>query len=196
MPNWNVHLEVGKRLNKKLNLDNDLFMLGNILPDINNNYIVKGISKVLTHSYTHYTDNNIYSYKNFYEEYKNKLNNPLILGYYTHLYTDFLFNNNFYTKVSSDLDHDILRKMKQNDFKKFNNKFLDNKLDIDIDKCLENVKVLERINIDKNDLELVVDYLNNRKKEELTYNFYTEEELDNLLDKTVDKIYNEIIEII
>ena len=193
MPNWNVHLEVGKRLNKKLNIDKDLFMLGNILPDINNGYVVKGISKILAHKYTHYTEDNMYSYKNFYNEYKDKINNTIVLGYYVHLYTDFLFNNDFYNRVQNDIEHDKLRKIKQNDFKKFNNKFLNNKLDIDIDKCLNNVNILKRISINKNDLELVINYLNNRKEEKLEYNFYTEKELEELLNKTVEKIYNEII---
>ena len=194
MPSWNIHLEVGKRLNKKLKLDNDLFMLGNILPDINNGYIVKGISKVLSHSYTHYTEDNMYSYKNYLKE--NKLDNPLLIGYYIHLYTDFLFNNDFYNRINSDLEHDKIRKMKQNDFKKFNNNFLNNKLDIDISKCIKYVNKMKRISITEKDLELVENYLNERKKEDLEYNFYNEDELNDLLNRTVDKIYNEIIEII
>ena len=44
MPNWKIHLEIAKRLNKKFNYtQNKLeeFYLGNILPDINNCFIVK-----------------------------------------------------------------------------------------------------------------------------------------------------------
>ena len=48
MPNWKVHLEIAKRLNEKFKYtENQLeeFNLGNILPDINNCFIVKDISK-------------------------------------------------------------------------------------------------------------------------------------------------------
>ena len=47
MPNWKTHLEVDKRLNNKLKLkDNEYieFLFGNILPDINNAFIVSDIS--------------------------------------------------------------------------------------------------------------------------------------------------------
>ena len=66
MPNWNVHLEVAKRLNKKLRYRKDylsLFLIGNIMPDINNCFIVKDISKRKNHNYTHFNDNTLFSYK-------------------------------------------------------------------------------------------------------------------------------------
>lgn len=33
MPSWSIHLKVGKELNKKLKLDNDLFMFGSLIPN-------------------------------------------------------------------------------------------------------------------------------------------------------------------
>ena len=38
LPNWKVHLEIAKKLNKQINFDKEdlnLFLLGNIAPDIN-----------------------------------------------------------------------------------------------------------------------------------------------------------------
>ena len=43
MPNWKIHFEIGKRVNEELKFDGEdlnLFLLGNILPDLNNKYIV------------------------------------------------------------------------------------------------------------------------------------------------------------
>ena len=44
MPNWKTHLELGKRLRKNFDYDNkeyNLFLMGNILPDLNNGYMLK-----------------------------------------------------------------------------------------------------------------------------------------------------------
>ena len=57
MPNWKTHLEVAKRLNSKLKLkDNEYIehLFGNILPDINNAFIVTDISNKISHNITHF----------------------------------------------------------------------------------------------------------------------------------------------
>ena len=56
MPSWNIHLEAGKRLQKKLKfsgMKQKEFLLGCLLPDINNGYINK-VKKKKEHSETHY----------------------------------------------------------------------------------------------------------------------------------------------
>ena len=118
MPNWKIHLEIAKRLNKKFNYtQNKLeeFYLGNILPDINNCFIVKDISTKLEHKYTHYQDEiEIPSYKNFEKIYKNKIyEEPIIFGYYIHLYTDYTWNNYFYTNFN---DNEKLRGLSRNQY--------------------------------------------------------------------------------
>lgn len=39
MPSWGIHLKLAKKLNKKLNLDDDLFTFGNLIPDVDNDSI-------------------------------------------------------------------------------------------------------------------------------------------------------------
>ena len=34
MPSWSVHLAVAKKVNKKLKLNDDLFLYGNLIPDV------------------------------------------------------------------------------------------------------------------------------------------------------------------
>ena len=87
MPSHNIHLAIANKINKHLNMDNDAFMLGNVLPDI--------ISK--DHVKTHFCPNKpgikgITKPDTFYNKYKEKLNNPTMLGYLVHLLTDKFYN--------------------------------------------------------------------------------------------------------
>ena len=34
MPSWSVHLAIAKKVNKKLKLNDDLFLYGNLIPDV------------------------------------------------------------------------------------------------------------------------------------------------------------------
>ena len=105
MPNWKTHLEISKRLNEKYKFnekDFELFMFGSILPDINNSYVVTGISKKISHDTTHFRSKEVPSYILFAEKYKKQIDdkNPIFVGYVTHLFTDYMWNNNFYTSVA------------------------------------------------------------------------------------------------
>lgn len=40
MPSWSVHLAVAKEVNKKLNLNKDLFYYGNLIPDVDKGTII------------------------------------------------------------------------------------------------------------------------------------------------------------
>ena len=69
MPTWKTHIKIAKDLLKKLDLnesDQELFLIGNILPDINNSYVVKDIKVKIEHQKTHYVNDEIPSYKKFY----------------------------------------------------------------------------------------------------------------------------------
>ena len=55
MPSWGIHLEIANRVYKKLeNIDKNLFMFGNVMPDINNGYVIKDVNKIISHKKTHY----------------------------------------------------------------------------------------------------------------------------------------------
>ena len=102
MPAWGVHLVTVNEILKRINIDekND-FIFGNILPDILNGYLVKNPSNIVSHLVSHYNDRTkekFISYKVFYDLYKDKLDNKVILGYLVHLMTDNLWNKDFYDK--------------------------------------------------------------------------------------------------
>ena len=44
MPSWSVHLAVAKEVNKKLNLNKDLFYYGNLIPDVDKGTIINRYS--------------------------------------------------------------------------------------------------------------------------------------------------------
>lgn len=195
MPNWKVHLEIGKRLNNYFNYNNEdfnLFLLGNILPDINNCYIVTDISKKLDHTITHFGTYKELNYISFYNKYKNEIDNkkPLFDGYMAHLYTDNMWNRTFYNKIQNleglPEDRDEIRKMKQSDFKIYNNKYIDGTFEIDnMDTALKEIKKIEEVSITSEDIQKVEDFLNNQEKYVGQFKFHTEEELDKLMENTV-----------
>lgn len=195
MPNWKVHLEIGKRLNKYFNYnkeDFDLFLLGNILPDINNCYIVTDIAKQIDHDTTHFGGWRQTNYINFYEKYKSEIDNknPLFNGYLAHLYTDNLWNKTFYEKIQNleglPEDREKIREMKQSDFKIYNNKYIENTLQMDnIDAALEEIRKIAEVEVTKEDILKVIHFLNNQKAYVGEFEFHTMEELDKLMENTI-----------
>lgn len=195
MPNWKVHLEVGKRLNKYFNYngeDLNLFLLGSVLPDINNRYIVTDIAEQIDHTITHFGTYKELNYISFYKKYKNEVDNkkPLFNGYMAHLYTDNMWNRNFYNKIQNleglPENRDEIRKMKQSDFKIYNNKFIEDTFKInDMDTVLEEVKRISEVSITKEDILKVINFLDNQKIYEGKFYFHSMEELDKLMDNTI-----------
>ena len=201
MPNWKTHLEISKRLNKYLKYDKEnleLFTLGNILPDINNGYLVKNVSKKIPHEKTHFQNEIQPTYPFFYdcyqEEMKNK--NPLFLGYYAHLYTDYNWNGYFYKKEvikNSKEEHETLTAMKHNDFKIFNNTFLENKIAINyIENDLEKIEQIKEVSVSKNDLLEAENFLKNQKPYEGTLKVIKIDEFEELMDNTVKGILSQL----
>ena len=93
MPTWNIHLAMAKKINEKLKNDEDAFYLGNVLPDID--YGMK-LTKKITHNLgvtcPKCPKEILPDYKDFIKKNKGKMNNPIIMGEYIHLLTDYYFN--------------------------------------------------------------------------------------------------------
>lgn len=89
MPSATIHICISKKLNKKLKIDDYEFTMGNLIPDSWRNNGEP--DRHLTHfSEKCYQNEN---YLKFYEKYKKYLNSPFVLGYLTHLMTDFYYRN-------------------------------------------------------------------------------------------------------
>lgn len=199
MPHWKTHIEIAKRCNEFLKFnksDYTLFLFGNILPDINNGYIISDIVTHIDRNYTHFKDNDSHKiYLNFYNEYKNNIKNPMILGYYCHLYADYSFNNFAYPILNNNesfknYTKDELRRFKQDEFKRYNTNFSDNNITIyDCNEILEETKKINRVKIYKDDIIKVNKYLNNGENIQ-NLNFFNKNDFDILIGDIVNEIKN------
>lgn len=191
MPAWAIHLEVTTKINEKTKFEDkkkNIFLLGNILPDILNGHVIKNISHIVPHKEAHMEkpvrigDHIEYRYDldGFFERYKEKFDNPFMLGYYTHLLTDFYWNDLTYGQLgifdeSKKLigirlndgkefrgSKEDIRKMKTNDFKLFSRYIYKNKLaqiPYYDEKMLDYAKDLDWLDLQKSDILEATKYL-------------------------------------
>lgn len=103
-----IHIAVAHELNKKLNRDSQKLLIGTIAPDISK---LVGENKIKSH-FLNKEDKNIPDLYKFLNLYKNNLNDDFVLGYYIHLYTDYLwfkyfipeiYNNNLIYKLDGTI---------------------------------------------------------------------------------------------
>lgn len=91
-----IHMAVAKEINKNLKRDENQLLIGSIAPDI---------SKLVDEPryITHFAKKNdeIPDIKKFLRKYKNKLNDDFVMGYYIHLYTDYLWSKFFITEITN-----------------------------------------------------------------------------------------------
>jgi hypothetical protein len=99
MPSWGIHLKLAKQINNKLKLNIDLFTFGNLIPDVDDD-------SIYTRKYAHYYTGIRFNkcpneleidLKQFLNDYKDKFDNPMIVGYYCHILTDEFYNEYIYT---------------------------------------------------------------------------------------------------
>lgn len=221
MPNWGEHLLIANKILKKVKIDENLFLFGNILPDVQDGFLVKGISNIQPHKINHYdlngenyNPNTKKEYEVFYEMYSKKMDNPIIMGYLTHLITDCLWNDMFYNgkciKENDKLigfinkngklirvDKADFRINKERDFEIFSSyiyKNHDMKLPEFSSEVAQNANIIENININDDDVKKVVDYINETKTDAINKNqemqVFTIEELEKQIENTVDFVYN------
>lgn len=82
-----IHMAVASEINKKLQRDTNKILIGTIAPDIAK-YV--GEKKIKSHFSTVEYDN-IPNIEKFLNKYKNKLDDDFVMGYFIHLYTDYLW---------------------------------------------------------------------------------------------------------
>ena len=100
------------------------------------------------------------------------------------LETDFyLFNDN---EKLRGLSHEEKRTLKQDDFKVYNNLFIDNKPKfLNKENLVEKSKKIDRISINKEDIEKVEKFLDEQIKTENTFKILTKEILDKMMCETI-----------
>lgn len=159
-----IHMCVAKEINKKLNLNENMLLLGSIAPDISKHL---GETKTRSHFLN---DDKIINIDKFLEKYKNSLNDPFMMGYFIHLYTDFLWDKYFVSEIVDKdsiklLNGDIIpktpelyKKLIYNDYTNLNILLID-RYNLDLSLFYEDVVVpdikMDEIPVDR--LSLVVD---------------------------------------
>lgn len=88
-----IHLCVANEINKKIKKDSSKILIGSIAPDI-----AKYINEHKMKSHFQDENNDTPNLKLFLNKYSNYLNDDFVLGYYIHLYTDYLWFKFFMPK--------------------------------------------------------------------------------------------------
>ena len=208
MPSWNIHLEAGERIADKLHFsdqEKQKFLVGCLLPDINNGYI-NSPKSIYPHEETHYAFDEKSSL-NFYADYSQKIKekDPIFLGYLFHLFLDGYFNYDFYHKAKhspamQNLNDNQKRDIKHHDFWLFDTNF-HHELHFTPALAIKIVLVanqIKNVNITPDDLlevsRIMQDgHLNDSMRNE-SYSFYTEEELYQLLKDSIDEFFYQYFE--
>ncbi len=94
-----IHLAVANEINKELNRDKSQLLIGAIAPDISK-FI--GEEKTKSH-FLKELDSNIPDIESFLNKYKNSLTDDFVMGYFIHLYTDYLWFKYFVTEFYDKL---------------------------------------------------------------------------------------------
>ena len=220
MPTWPVHLAIANKLVKKYKFSED-FIIGNVIPDTMNGYVIDNPSNIFHHTVTHYSEVEPLGVPRiniglFLNDNRKKLSNELILGAYCHLLTDLYFNEytmKNHTKEENGILYAVLKDgsldknvspmtSKQNDFKVFGDGFIKNKeVGNEVRITKETIDLSKELNyqIEKEDIFKTVDKINeivngDIKKQE-DYQMFTEKELISVYNNCyeyIDKTINNL----
>ena len=160
-----IHIAVASEINKIIKRKSRDLFIGTIAPDISK---LVGETKKKSHFLDN--DNNIPRLDWFLVKYKNNLDDDFVLGYYIHLYTDYLWfkyfmpeivNNNLITKLDGTIvecSGNMLCKYIYNDYTNLNTRLIEEyNLDLEIfyEQIPEFKNIIAEIPMDK--IKLIVD---------------------------------------
>lgn len=197
-----IHICVAKELNKYLKRDERQLLIGSIAPDIAK---LVNISRNKTHFIDYEKD--IPNLDRFIDKYKSYLNNDFVLGYYIHLYTDYIWFKSFIPSLIEknkiiklndekvNFDEEKFIKYVYDDYESVNKKLIDDyNLDLKIfyedipkiDDIITEIPI-EKINtiVDKAGLILV-------ESKEKNANIFNEDLINKFIEYTVDAILAKI----
>ena len=203
-----IHMAIGKKLAKKLNKDNQEFLLGTIAPDLSK---IIGESRSISH-FIDDADEETPNINRFLQKYIKDLNNDFVLGYYVHLYTDYLWFKYFIpeifnkghkliTKIDGtviNMDKKDFTKYVYNDYTNLNYLLID-KYNIDVNIFYESIDnipdIIEELKASQLDklLQKSIEIIDNSKTEkEFLFNM---EHIDNFIELCEKLILSELKDI-
>ena len=201
-----IHIAIAHEINKKLKRDEQKLLLGTIAPDIAK---LIGENKVKSHFLN--DDDNIPDLYKFIIKYKNNFNDDFVLGYYIHLYTDYIWFKYFIPEIYENnlikkLDGTIINckgnmaiKYMYNDYTNLNIQVIDEyNLDLKLfyNELPKIDNIIEEIPINK--LYIIVNKTgeiieNSKQKKELVFNM---DNINNFIKLSVKLILSNIKELI
>lgn len=105
MPSVVIHVAVAKKVNKYLNRNSDNYYVGTIAPDVAK---IVGDNRSRTHFIEE--DYGLPNADKFLFKYLSYMNDDFVLGYYIHLYTDYLFYKYFCSEFLNETQ-DVVKKI-------------------------------------------------------------------------------------
>lgn len=201
-----IHLAVANEINKKLNRDKNQLLIGAIAPDISK-FI--GEDKTKSH-FLKELDIDIPDIESFLNKYKNSLTDDFVMGYFIHLYTDYLwfkyFVTEFYDKpMITKLDGTVVKCSGNmlslyvyNDYTNLNIKLIDRyNMDLKIfyNQLPKLSNIIEEIPMDK--MELLLSQMgiiieNSKEKKDYIFNI---ENVEKFIATSVELILGKITEL-
>lgn len=201
-----IHMAVAHEINKVIKHDIDKLLIGSIAPDISK---CISESKIRSH-FLDKNDTNIPNIDKFLKKYKDRLDDDFVLGYYIHLYTDYLWFKYFITEIhKKDMiikldgfivkaDNDTYIKYIYNDYTNLNIQLLDEyNMDLHIfyreHPVLENI--IEEIPMEK--IQIIIDksavvIQNSKVKKEYVFNI---ENIKTFINTSVELIISKLEEL-
>lgn len=219
MPSWTIHIKVARTINKKLKLDENSFLFGNVMPDVLSGFIVKETSTTISPAISHYrSPEGVHEIEidKFINTYKGKFKNPVVLGYLIHLITDYFWNDWTYSKhyrqcynkcfmiangKETEIKWPIFRKYKHKDFEAFDN-YLRSTQDLGAlmeynDNMYNFSKEIAEVPCTADDIYKTIQVINSIIEDSPTYSsnykIFTESELNQLLEETSNYIFKILI---
>lgn len=203
-----IHIAVMNEINKELKRDSSKVLLGSIAPDISK---LVGESKKYTHFLSDDTTD-VPSIDKFLNLYGNNLNDDFVLGYYIHLYTDYLWFKYFLPEIydedkgiiykldgsSYKVDKSMTLKFIYNDYTNINDELI-KKYKLDLSFLYDELPVINHIiieaHMDKIDLIREVNrkiYENSKIKKNYTFNM---DMIDDFIKLSVELIISNLKEL-
>ena len=177
-------IAVAGEFNKDLKMKEKELFLGAIAPDISKQL---GESKIKSHFLLN-DKSDLPILDNFLDKYQDNLNNPFIMGYYIHLFTDYLWFKYFVSEITNDNDYikllnenkitcskEEISKLIYNDYTNLNILLIE-EYNLDLSLFYEELEIpnIKFDEIPLNKLQVIVDQMGiiiANSKKEYTYSF-------------------------
>lgn len=142
--------------------------------------------------------------------YKNQLTNPIVLGYLTHLLTDYYWNKTTYLRytirdkegncigiklndgTSIECTVDGRSRIKHNDFSIFENKIIkkdDYRIPNNKENIINDISVIKEVTFNENDINKIINYIKLKSKEKEIngeYKLFTKQQIEKDYKDSID----------